>query len=301
MPAVVRLNAEARMKEIFYLNGNLVPRTEARISVLDYGFLFGFGLYETVRAYNGKPFRLENHLARLRYSGERLGIVIHTALIRQAVQEVIKANGFGQTRLRICVSIGEGEISPDLDSCKQPTIAILASEYKPPGREKYQSGYKVVLSSIRRNSLSPVVYLKSANTLESMLARRDARDIGADEALFLNEKGYLTEAAGSNVFIVKDGILKTPRYESGLLPGVTRIVVFELASQLEIKVNEINCRRTSLLQADEAFITNSLIEIMPVTSFAGQPIGGGKPGQLTRKLIKAYRALVKQETADTYH
>ena len=106
------------MKEIFYLNGKLLPRDEAKISLLDYGFLFGFGLYETMRAYDGKPFRLENHLARLRYSGERLGIVIHTALIREAVHAVIKANGFGQTRLRICVSIGEGEIAPNLDSCK---------------------------------------------------------------------------------------------------------------------------------------------------------------------------------------
>ena len=230
------------MKEIFYLNGKLVPRNEAKISLLDYGFLFGFGLYETVRAYEGKPFRLDNHLARLRYSGERLGIVIHTALIREAVHEVIKANGFGQTRLRICVSIGEGEMSPNPDSCKMPTIAVMASEYTPPSRAKYLRGYQTVLSAIRRNSLSPVTYLKSANTMESMLARRDAKDAGADEALFLNEKGYLTEAAGSNVFIVKDGVLKTPPYESGMLPGVTRMVVFELASQLEIKVREINCR-----------------------------------------------------------
>jgi branched-chain amino acid aminotransferase len=286
------------MKEIFYLNGKLLSRKEAKISVLDYGFLFGFGLYETVRAYDGKPFRLENHLARLRYSGEHLGIVIHTALIRDAVNEVIKANGFGQTRLRICVSIGEGEMSPNLDSCKQPTIAILASEYKPPDREKYQSGYKAVLSSIRRNNLSPVTYLKSANTMESMLARRDARDAGADEAFFLNEKGCLTEAAGSNVFIVKDGVLKTPRYESGILPGVTRVVLFELAAQLGLKVREVNCRLADLQQADEVFITNSLIEIMPVTVFDGKPIGSNKSGTITRKLMRAYRELVSQETAD---
>ena len=228
------------MKEIFYLNGKLVPRKAAKISLLDYGFLFGFGLYETVRAYDGKPFRLENHLARLRYSGDRLGIKIYPALIREAVYEVLKANGFGQTRLRICVSIGEGEISPDLDSCKIPTIAVIASEYQPPVLKKYQSGYKTVLSSIRRNSLSPVTTLKSANTMESMLARRDAKDGGADESLYLNQKGYLTEAAGSNVFIVKEGVLTTPRFESGILPGVTRVVVFELAAQLGIKVREVN-------------------------------------------------------------
>ena len=286
------------MKEIFYLNGKLLPGEKAKISLLDYGFLFGFGLYETVRAYNGKVFRLDNHLARLRYSGNRLGIVIHTALIREAVNDVIKANGFKQTRLRICVSIGEGTISPNLDSCKQPTIAIIASEYKPPSREKYQNGYKVALSSIRRSSLSPVTYLKSTNTMENMLARRDAKDIGADEAFFLNEKGYLTEAAGSNLFLMKNGVLKTPRYESGILPGVTRVVVFELAAKLGIKVREVNLKLADLLQADEVFITNSLIEIVPVTSFDGKPIADGKPGTLTGKLMKVYKALVKKETTN---
>jgi branched-chain amino acid aminotransferase len=286
------------MNEIFYLNGKLVPRNEAKISLLDYGFLFGFGLYETVRVYEGKPFRLENHLARLRYSGDRLGIKIHIALIRDAVSEVVKANGFGQTRLRICVSIGEGEISPDLDSCEIPTIAVIAAEYQPPSREKYQNGFKTVISSIRRNSLSPVTSLKSANSMESMLARRDAKDAGADEAFFLNQKGYLTESAGSNVFIVKGGVLKTPSYESGILPGVTRVVVFELAAQLGIKVKEVNCRLPDLLQADEVFLTNSLIEIMPVTVFDGNPIGNRKPGAVTRSLMKAYRELVRQETVE---
>ena len=285
------------MSEIFYLNGQLLPREKAKISLLDYGFLFGFGLYETVRAYNGKVFRLDNHLARLRYSGNRLGIVIHTALIRDAVKDVIKANGFKQTRLRISVSIGEGTMSPNLDSCKQPTIGILASEYKPPSREKYQNGYKVVLSSIRRSSLSLVTFLKSANMMENMLARRDAKDAGADEAFFLNEKCYLTESAGSNLFLVKEGVLKTPRYESGILPGVTRVVVFELAAELGIKVREVNLKLVDLLQADEIFITNSLIEIVPVTIFNGKPIADGKPGIFTPKLMKAYRALVKKETS----
>jgi branched-subunit amino acid aminotransferase/4-amino-4-deoxychorismate lyase len=189
-------------------------------------------------------------------------------------------------------------MSPDLDSCKQPTIAILASEYQPPAPEKYNRGYKAALSSIRRNDLSPVTYLKSANTMESMLARRDAKDAGADEAFFLNGNGYLTEAAGSNVFIVKNGALKTPRYESGILPGVTRTVVFELAAQLGIKVREVNCRLAGLLQADEVFITNSLIEIIPVTGFDGKPVGDGKPGPLTQKLMTAYKKLVKKETSE---
>ena len=227
------------MNEIFYLNGKLVPRKDAKISVLDYGFLFGFSLYETIRAYEGKPFRLDNHLARLRYSGDRLGIVIHVPLLREAVKDVIKANGFTQTRIRICVSIGEGKMSPDLDSCKHPTMVILASDYKPPTRQKYSEGYRVMLSGMRRNSLSPVTYLKTANAAESMLARRDAADAGADESFFLNEKGFITEAAGSNLFLVKNGVLLTPCYESGILPGVTRTIIFELAMQLGMEVKEI--------------------------------------------------------------
>ena len=286
------------MGEIFYLNGKLLPSEEAKISVLDYGFLFGYGLYETIRAYDGQPFRLDNHLARLGFSGDRLGIVIHVALIREAVNDVVKANGFKQTRVRICVSIGEGTMSPNLDSCRQPTIAVLASEYTPPNADKYKQGYKVMLSSIKRSSLSPVTYLKSANTMENMLARQDAKEAGADEAFSLNEKGYLTEAAGSNLFLVKDGVLKTPRYESGILPGVTRVVVFELAAQLGIKVKEVNLLLADLLQADEVFVTNSLIEIVPVTVFDGKPLNSGKPGTLTRKLMKAYKEMVRKETSN---
>jgi len=284
------------MEEIVYLNGKLMPRSQARVSVLDYGFLFGFGLYETIRAYHGKPFRLDNHIARMRFSANKLGILIKPAEIRQAVKDTVKANGFADTRIRITVSIGEGTITPNLTSCIEPTIAVLVTEYHPPAPEKYRDGFKVIVSNIRRNSLSPVTYMKSANTMEAMLARQQARTKGMDEALFLNEKGFLTEASGSNIFLVKDGNLITPRFETGILPGVTRIVVFELANQLGIKVKEKYVRLDELLQADEAFITNSLIEIVPVTGVGGKKIGKGKPGTITKKLMKAYKELVAKET-----
>jgi branched-chain amino acid aminotransferase len=277
------------MSEICYLNGELIPREQAKISLLDYGFLYGYGLYETVRAYDGKAFRLDNHLARLRYSGDRIDMIVHPALIREAVNDVIKANSFHQTRLRITLSPGEGSMSPNLASCLEPTIAVLASEYKPPNSEKYSQGYKAVISSIRRNSRSPVTYLKSANTMENMLARREAGKASADEALFLNEKG-------SNVFLVKNGILFTPRYGAGILPGVTRVVVFELASQLGIIVKELNIKTSALVEADETFVTNSLIEVMPLTMVDEKPIGSGKAGILTLKLMNAYREMVEKET-----
>ena len=282
------------MEEMVYLNGALIPRSRAKVSILDYGFLFGFGLYETIRAYEGKPFRLDAHLARMRYSAERLGIVLQMNVLRQAVHDTVKANGYKDTRIRLTVSIGEGAMSPDLRSCKEPTVLVLAGEYHPP--QKYATGYKVIVSAIRRNSRSPVTYMKSANTMEPMLARQQARDAGADEALFLNEKGYLTESAGCNLFLVSKGMLKTPRFEVGILPGVTRVVVFELAAALGLKVRETNIRLAGLLAADEAFLTNSMIEVMPLTQVAGKPIADGKPGELTKKLMAAYRELVKRET-----
>jgi len=285
------------MSEIFYLNGKLVDREQAKISLLDYGFLYGYGLYETVRAYGKKSFRLDNHLARLKFAGERLGIVVHTALIRDAVKDVIKANGFPQTRLRICVSPGEGRMAPSLASCERPTIAVLAPVYTPPTPEKYTGGYTAVTSAIRRNSRSPVVYLKSANTIENMLARQEARRAGADETLFLNEKGNITEAAGSNVFSVRDNALFTPKYETGILPGVTRGVVFELARQLGIKYREANIKPDGLIKADEAFLTNSLIEIVPLTAVDGVKIADGKPGTITKQLMAAYKKLVRKETS----
>jgi branched-chain amino acid aminotransferase len=284
------------MEEIVYLNGKLIPRSKAKVSVLDYGFLFGFGLYETIRAYNGKAFRLDNHLARLKYSADRIGIAVNTKEIREAVKDTVKANGFPETRIRITVSLGEGTITPNLASCMEPTIAVLVTAYKPPAPEKYKDGFKVIVSNIRRNSRSPVTYMKSANTMEAMLARQEARTKGADEALFLNEKWFLTEASGSNIFLVSGGVLVTPRFETGILPGVTRVVVFEVAHQLGIKVREKKVRLEELMQADEAFITNSLIEIVPVTEISGTIIGKGKPGLVTKRLAKAYKELVAKET-----
>jgi branched-chain amino acid aminotransferase len=286
------------MEEIVYLNGLLMPLSQAKVSILDYGFLFGYGLYETIRAYNCKVFRLNDHLARMRYSAERLGITFQVQALRQAVLETVKANGYNDTRIRLTVSIGEGTMTPDLRSCKEPTVLVLAGLYHPYSAGKYQQGFRVIVSSIRRNSQSPITYMKSANTMEHMLARQEAKDAGVDEALFLNEKGYVTESAGCNVFLVSKGVLKTPRFEAGILPGVTRVVTFELAAALGIKFREVNVRLSDLLAADEAFLTNSMIEVMPLTGAAGKQIGDGGPGEITRKLMDAYKALVKKETSE---
>jgi len=283
------------VSEIVYLNGSLVPREDARISVMDYGFLYGYGLFETMRAYGGKVFRLDRHLERLASSAETLGIAIDKSVLSGAVMDTIKANGLSEARIRLTVSIGEGGTVPDPSSCGQPTVLVVAGEYRPLPDEVYEKGYRAIISSVRRNSQSPVSAMKSLSYLESMLGRQEARVAGVDEAICPNGEGMLAEASTSNVFLVGDGALKTPSVSSGILPGVTREAVLELAGKLGITTIEDDITLNELIQADEAFLTNSVMEIMPLTEVDGKPIGSGVPGQVTRKLMGAYKELVSRE------
>jgi branched-chain amino acid aminotransferase group I len=280
------------MSEIVYLNGSLIPRSQARISALDYGFLYGFGLFETMRAYEGQVFRLDRHLNRLVHSAEVLGLPIGVTDLKSAVMATIQANQLGDARVRITISIGEGGIVPDPSTCDKPTVLILAGHYQPYPQQVYEKGFRAIVSSIRRNSQSPLSRLKSANYLESILARQEARAAGIDEALCLNEKGLLAEASMSNIFLVTNSILRTPGQDSGILPGITRETILELASPLGINTVEHDIRLDELFQAQEAFLTNSLMEIMPLTEIDGKPIGSGKPGPFTKRLAMAYKKLV---------
>ena len=280
------------MSQIVYLNGRLIPRSNAFISVMDYGFLYGFGLFETMRAYRGQVFHLERHLSRLAHSALALGLSVEALALKGAVADTIQANQLSEARIRITVSIGEGGMAPDPSTCNKPTVLIVAEHYKPYPEKVYQKGFRAVVSSIRRNSQSPLPRLKSANYLESILVRQEARAAGVDEALCLNEKGLLAEASMSNIFLVTDGILRTPDDESGILPGITRETILELAPQLGIKTIEQEIRLDELSQAEEAFLTNSLIEVMPLTELDGKPISSGSPGPITQRLMAAYKKLV---------
>jgi len=282
------------MGEIVYLNGSLVPGSEARISVLDYGFLYGFGLFETMRAYNGNVFRLDRHLKRLALSSEKLGILFEKQDLVKAVHDTLQANSLKDARIRITVSIGEGYTVPDPSTCNNPTVLILAQSYNPYPTQVYQKGFSAVTSSIRRNSQSPLSGLKSANYLESLLAKQEARKAGMDEAILLNEKGLVAEASMSNIFMVSDGTLATPGLDSGILPGITRETVLELANQLGINAVERDIKPNEILKAQEAFVTNSLIEVMPLTSVDGKPVGSGTPGIITNKLMEAYKQEVRK-------
>lgn len=284
------------MDEITYLNGALIPLSEAKISILDYGFLFGYGLFETMRAYNGKIFCLGQHLERLISSASILGIYVQRDTLYKAIYDTIQANHLLDARVRLIITVGEGTLTPDVKTCTSPTIIVIAVPYHPSSPEVYSRGWRVIVSKIRRNSQSPIPGMKSANFLESMLVKQEARAAGVDDALMLNDKGYLSEASSSNVFIVSDDSLKTPRLGEGLLPGVARKIVFELAWKLGTHYTECNITPEDLNNSTEVFLTNSIREIMPVVEIAGKAVGDRKPGPITSKLIQAYKNKVKIDT-----
>ena len=284
------------MAEIIYLNGRLIPSSEAKLSPFDHGFLYGYGLFETMRAYNGYLFRLDRHLTRLRRSAEMLGLASRLASfdLESACLETLQANNLKDARLRLTVTAGEGDMIPDPGTCPDPTVLVSAKNLVPLPPQKYELGFKAVLSSIRRNSQSPLSRLKSSCYLDNILARTEAKAAGVDEAILLNEQGYLAEGSTSNIFLVNKGMLITPCLESGVLPGITREAVLEIAKAFIIKIMERQIELKELIEAEEAFITNSILEIMPLTWFGGKSVGTGKPGQMTKSLMTAYKEFVDE-------
>lgn len=287
--------------EIVHLNGRLVPRFEARLSPFDHGFLYGYGLFETMRAYDGHIFRLDSHLTRLRCSAESVGLthdILTTADGKQSLKAAclatLEANGLKDARIRLTVSAGEGDAAPDPGTCSSPTVLITARSLVPLPAEKYETGFKAAVSFLRHNSQSPLSRLKSTCYMENILARTMARAAGYDEAVFLNEQGYLVEGSTTNIFLVSHGELITPCFESGVLPGITRDAVLEIARTSNIKATERWVGLNELTEAEEAFLTNSILELVPLVSVEGRPIGPGKPGKLTRDLLFAYRRVVDE-------
>lgn len=289
------------MEELVYLNGALVPRSQSRISPFDYGFLYGYGLFETMRAYSGRIFRLQQHLERLSRSARTIGLSLPFSMesLEAAVYDTLSANGLRDARLRLSISAGEGEAVPDPSSCKEPTVFITARGFTHLPESAYEGGYRAIISKMRQNSRSPLSRLKSANYLINILSRLEAQEAGCQEAILLNEKGHIAEGCISNVFAVKGGALLTPDLESGCLPGITREVVKEIAPGLGLRVVEGALPLQQLLEADEAFLTNSVIELVPLVEVDGRAIGSGKPGAVTKKLLAAYRELVARETRAT--
>lgn len=283
------------MTEIIYFNGHLVPRAEAKLSPFDHGFLYGYGLFETMRAYEGHIFRLDRHLTRLRCSAESLGLrpKLDAFDLENACVETLQANKLKDARVRLTITAGEGDMTPDLNTCSNLTVLVAARNFVPLPPERYEQGFKAALSFLRRDSQSPLSRLKCTCYVSNILARMEAKAAGCDEAIMLNELGYIAEGSTANIFLVSKGELSTPSLESGILPGITREAVLEIARDLNIKTVERQVELRELSRAEEAFVTNSIIEVMPLTWLNGEPIGTGKPGKLTRNLMAAYKELVK--------
>jgi branched-chain amino acid aminotransferase group I len=294
---------EALMEEIVYLNGSLIPRSQAHISAFDQGFLYGYGLFETMRAYHGKIFLLERHFKRLLSSAEIIGLASGLSEIDlgRACVDTLEANSLKEARVRLTVSRGEADAFPGTSVGGTPTVLVTAGSYTPLPAETYSRGFKAGVSSQHRCRQSLISRIKSANYLVSILARKEAGAAGLDEALLLNEHGFIAEGSVSNVFFVTSSGLVTPPLTSGILPGITREVVLELADMLGTGVAEQDVSMADLGQFDEAFLTNSVMEIMPLVAVRDNAektitIGSGKPGRVTKRLMAAYRERVERET-----
>ena len=282
------------MEDVVFLNGALVPRQEARVSPFDRGLLYGYGLFETMRAYKGRVFRLDRHLARLRLSAERLAFAseLEAYDLEQAVYRTLEANKLADARIRLTVSAGPGErsLAPPAGG---PIMVLVVAEKLALSPRSYEQGIRVALVSSKRNSLSPLSRIKATNYLDNLVAYSEAVALGAEEAILLNERGFIAEGSMSNIFVVAKGMLLTPSEESGILPGITREAVLELARELGIEAAEGEIPLADLLRADEAFLTSSVREVLPITSIDNKPVAQGSPGPVTRRLLAAYRHLVE--------
>ncbi|MCE2805747.1 MAG: branched-chain-amino-acid transaminase [Gemmataceae bacterium] len=279
-----------------YLNGKLVDRDKAVISVYDHGFLYGDGVFEGLRFYNRKIFKLREHLERLYDSARHIALIIPQELAALAAdtQACVAACGMDDGYIRLVVSRGEGNLGLDPRSCPNPTVIIIADAIKLYPAEMYEQGMEVVTAATIRNhpdALDPRV--KSLNYLNNILAKLEANRAGVPEAVMLNHLGQVAECTADNIFVVRHGVLSTPARHCGILDGVTRRTVLDLAASLGVPNREETLTRHDLFTADEMFLTGTGAEIIPVTRVDARPIGSGKPGPVTARLREAYHKLVR--------
>jgi branched-chain amino acid aminotransferase len=275
------------------INGEIVPLDEARIPVLDNGFLFGDSVYEVMRTYGGRPFESGRHFRRLRASAERLGIAVSVPddELLSRVRALLARAGAVESYLRIVVTRGVGDASYDPRASRGPTVVMIQKALPLPPEGHYAEGVRVSAVGIRRNhprSLDPAI--KSSNLLNNILAVREARARGADEAVLLSLDGQIAEGASTNVFVARGDEVITPPLSVGILAGITREVVRELAADLGIPVHEASLTLDELLGADEVFLSSTTREVMPVRQVDDTVIADGCPGPITRRLLDAFRA-----------
>lgn len=288
---------------IVYLNGEFVPEEEAKVSVFDHGLLYGDGVFEGIRAYNGRVFRLREHLDRLYDSARSINLDIGLSKeeMLEVVLETVRRNRLRDAYIRLVVARGSGDLGLDPRKCKRPTIFCIAAHIELYPKELYEKGLELVTVATRRNlpeAINPRI--KSLNYLNNILAKIEATLAGASEGLMLNQEGYVAEATGDNIFLVKNGVLITPPPYVGILEGITRNAVMELAARQGIEVREAVFTRHDVYTADECFLTGTAAEIIPVVKLDGRPIGQGRPGPVTKGLMRAFHELTRVEGEPIY-
>jgi branched-chain amino acid aminotransferase len=280
-----------------YLNNRFVKDEAAVVSVFDHGFLYGDGVYETIRSYGSRIFMWDQHFARLRRSADGIGLTIPISEDKwpTLLHEAMTRNDVGHKRndayLRITISRGAGDIGLDPALCSTPTLVIMTKPLHPPSPEQYRTGVNLIVARTRRNlpsALSPQI--KATNFLNNILAKREAIAAGAFDSIMLNWESHLTECTVSNIFFFRAGRLCTPTLACGLLDGITRDIVLTLAREAQIPVDEGYFGVEEILRADECFLTNTSLEVMPVTTVDGHPVGHGTPGLLTQELHRLFIA-----------
>tara|TARA_R110002049_G_scaffold72490_7_gene187588 strand:+ start:171550 stop:172410 length:861 start_codon:yes stop_codon:yes gene_type:complete len=286
------------MSQQIYISGKYFSRDEAKISVYDHGLLYGDGVFEGMRIYSGKVFRLQQHLLRLWESGRAIGLDMPISLdeMTSAVNETVAKNGLVDGYIRLLVTRGSGPLGLDPYKCSDPQVVIIADTITLYPESYYSDGLDLVTASTIRNhpaALSPRI--KSLNYLNNIMAKMEGLKAGCVEALMLNHKGEVAECTGDNLFIVKHGELHTPPIDAGILEGITRNAVLELAVAAGIQTQERTLTRHDIFVADECFLTGSAAEVIPAVRLDNRAIGNGKPGPVTQKLNEAFRKLVRTE------
>ncbi len=290
-------SSSATKKSVVYIDGQFLPEADAKISVFDHGLLYGDGIFEGIRFYNGRVFKLEEHLDRLWDSARSLCLEIPMSRseMTAALLETVRQNGLRDGYIRQIVTRGVGNLGLNPVQCKRPSVIIIAATIALYPKEVYEKGLTVVTCATRRMNaaaLNPAV--KSLNYLNNVLARIEANLAGADEALMLNDAGDVAECTADNVFIIKRGQIFTPPIAAGALRGITRSVVFDIAAEVGIKISETDITRHDVFIADECFLTGTAAELIPVIKADGRVIGNGKPGSITARMIERFRTLTRE-------
>ena len=286
-----------------FIDGKYYDGRAAKISVFDHGLLYGDGVFEGIRAYHGRVFKLREHIDRLFCSAKAilLNIPMSHAHLMHAVVEACRKNKIHDGYIRLVVTRGIGTLGLNPNRCKNPSVIIIADKIQLYPPAFYQKGMEIVTVPTTRNlhsALNPAI--KSLNYLNNILAKIEANQAGCEEAVMLNAEGFVAECSGDNLFIVKKGALLTPPLSAGALYGITRGVVMELAEEEGLAVSEPNLTRYDLFNADECFLTGTGAEIVPVVKIDGRVVGTGKPGPITRKLEEEYRTLTKNSGEPIY-